>query len=468
MFPWMRGQILEAWSSRRSSREAGRRSSALSSADPGNPSRNSGVTMFVSPQSIPESFSVNIISLEGHVFGINIKPDFTIEKIKAVATKHFYGQDTSKPSSCFRLVHATKLKSLSDEKKAEEEGIEKFDELLMVEIHPVIIKENLTEEILKGPSEEVIARITAGLPIKNPSRPAPSADCPADFQNEIRKILITLVQTSAKILNHSPEAAKIYEVIRERWETRCKPPNDPKSVKYLMDMGFSEKKVLKALRLRKMNTSEALEWLIEHGDDPDEEDFELPSLDASLDVDTGGPSSSGTSGRRRSLKEACVDLFKGGSQSSKREPNLINVVALLLESFRQFKKLDFKPNTRVISSLQEMGFEEKKIIEALKVTGNNQPNACEWLLGERRPSLEDLDEGLDPDGPIYKAIMSNPHIQLSLTSPKMLLAYLSMLESPMSANIWINDPEASPVLSQIFKTYHAEKHAIHMNRFVES
>lgn len=62
-----------------------------------------------------------------------------------------------------------------------------------------------------------------------------------------------------------------------------------------------------------MNTSEALEWLIEHGDDPDEEDFELPSLDASLDVDTGGPSSSGTSGRRRSLKEACVDLFKGGN-----------------------------------------------------------------------------------------------------------------------------------------------------------
>lgn len=50
----------------------------------------------------------------------------------------------------------------------------------MVEIHPVIIKENLTEENLKGPSEEVIARITAGLPIKNPSRPAPSADCPAD------------------------------------------------------------------------------------------------------------------------------------------------------------------------------------------------------------------------------------------------------------------------------------------------
>ena len=28
-----------------------------------------------------------------------------------------------------------------------------------------------------------------------------------------------------------------------------------------------------------------------------------------------------------------------------------------------------------MKSLQEMGFEEKKIVEALKVTGNNQTNA---------------------------------------------------------------------------------------------
>jgi len=43
------------------------------------------------------------------------------------------------------------------------------------------------------------------------------------------------------------------------------------------------------------------------------------------------------------------------------------------------------------------------------------------LLGERRRSLQDLDEGLESDGLIYKAIISNPHIQLSLTKPKMLL-----------------------------------------------
>jgi Kip1 ubiquitination-promoting complex protein 2 len=48
-----------------------------------------------------------------------------------------------------------------------------------------------------------------------------------------------------------------------------------------------------------------------------------------------------------------------------------------------------------------------------------------------------------------------------------LTAFLSMLESPSSANKWINDPDASPVLSQIFKTYHAEKHALQVNRCME-
>lgn len=120
----------------------------------------------------------------------------------------------------------------------------------------------------------------------------------------------------------------------------------------------------------------------------------------------------------------------------------------MLECFRQYKKMEFKPNKKALWSLVDMGFEEKKVVVALKITGNDQANAvsinihyalrererdvlhnfklpyfrqCAWLLGERRRSLQDLDEGLDPEGPIYKAIMSNPLIQLSLTNPRMLL-----------------------------------------------
>jgi hypothetical protein len=46
-------------------------------------------------------------------------------------------------------------------------------------------------------------------------------------------------------------------------------------------------------------------------------------------------------------------------------------------------------------------------------------------------------------------------------------AFLSLLENRNSVNIWMNDPDASPVLTQIFKIYHAEKHALQMSHDME-
>lgn len=46
---------------------------------------------------------------------------------------------------------------------------------------------------------------------------------------------------------------------------------------------------------------------------------------------------------------------------------------------------------------------------------------CEWLLGDRRPSPEELDKGIDPESPLFQAILDNPVVQLGLTNPKTLL-----------------------------------------------
>lgn len=46
---------------------------------------------------------------------------------------------------------------------------------------------------------------------------------------------------------------------------------------------------------------------------------------------------------------------------------------------------------------------------------------CEWLLGEKKTSSQDLDEGLDTNGAVYKAIMANPQVQLGLNNPRCLL-----------------------------------------------
>ncbi len=97
------------------------------------------------------------------------------------------------------------------------------------------------------------------------------------------------------------------------------------------------------------------------------------------------------------------------------------------------------------------------------------------------------------DSPVYKAIMSNPVVQLGLNNPRSLLgtlshqcdfctacpvfpkrhlsnsarlylfilfvAFLHMLENPSNTQQWLSDPDTGPMLIQISRIYHAEKHA---------
>lgn len=64
-----------------------------------------------------------------------------------------------------------------------------------------------------------------------------------------------------------------------------------------------------------------------------------------------------------------------GCQDLKKEENILNIVDRLLKNYHHCRKIDFKPNSRAVQLLLEMGFEENNIIEALKITGNNQINA---------------------------------------------------------------------------------------------
>ncbi|KAJ8688255.1 hypothetical protein QAD02_024050 [Eretmocerus hayati] len=457
MFPWMKEQITEAWNTRKNSKSSKRHSNGTN--DPKG----------MQTSSASDTFLINIISLEGTVMNVPATLDSTVEKIKSTAVENIYKHDKNKQPPNFRLVHGTSLKPLENEKHLHEEDISESDELLLVEMRPAVEKENLSEDSLRGPTDEELMNATKDLPVRNPPKPALTPYVRLDFQGEIRKILITLIQASAKLLMYSPDAAKFYEVIRKKLEAQLKPPNDPKAVKYLVDMGFSERKALKALRLRKMNTTEALEWLLEHQDDPDDDDSQLPDLSELLSDDSGSTSAGASQGSRRSsIKETFSKITKKKTGPEKKPPNLLHIVNLLIDNYCQQQKLDFKPDQSIVKSMEEMGFDREKILETLKITGNNKANACAWLLGERRDSLQDLNQGMDLEGPIYDAIMSNPQIQLSLTNPQMLLAYLSMLESPMSAGVWMKDPLVSPVLSQIFRTYHSEKHTIQVNRYDNS
>lgn len=155
-----------------------------------------------------------------------------------------------------------------------------------------------------------------------------------------------------------------------------------------------------------------------------------------------------------------------GSTSTQRQSTitdkttLVEAVDILLNKYRDNNRREFRVNKKMLVTLQEMGFNKSDAIEALRITGNNRNAACEWLLGDRRSSLQYLDIGLDPESKICKSLLSNASVQLSLNNPSMLLAFLSMLDNPDSGNLWMNDPDVGPVMNTIFKVYHSEKQSL--------
>lgn len=110
------------------------------------------------------------------------------------------------------------------------------------------------------------------------------------------------------------------------------------------------------------------------------------------------------------------------------------------------------------------------------------PIQCEYLLSDRRPKYEDLQRGLSKDNPIFKALINSPLVQVGLIKPKIFFgklklmpwigskgqcslnylictAFLQLIEEPNNTSKFFSDPETSPILSQIFRIYHSEKHA---------
>lgn len=79
----------------------------------------------------------------------------------------------------------------------------------------------------------------------------------------------------------------------------------------------------------------------------------------------------------------------------------------------------------MIQFIVGMGFDEATAREALKITKNHQSNACEWLVGDRcKINKYEQSDGLPNDSPILAALLSSPHVQLSLSNPKIFIGNL--------------------------------------------
>ncbi|KAK7462645.1 hypothetical protein BaRGS_00038296, partial [Batillaria attramentaria] len=290
------------------------------------------------------------------------------------------------------------------------------------------------KEDRRTPDLSTIRKMTSHLPKK--SYPAKDEDpvSAVDFQTELRRILISLIEASQRILCLNSSAAKIFKQAEELLnEPVARPKIDKAALKKLMDMGFPEARAKKALVLNKMAVMAAMDWLFQNENDPDI-DSPLPELEA----ESPSAESHGAQGG------AELSISTEGGQ-----PHYRNI----LDTIRAFKKREFRPNTRALQRLIEMGFEESEATDALRMFRNDQDAACDWLLGDRKERAAVVEEGLDPSSAVYQAIMENPTVQLGLNNPRSLLAFLQMLENPLAANQWLNDPETGPILMQVSRIY---------------
>lgn len=364
-----------------------------------------------------------------------VTEDTGVEKLKERCLKQCVqgGLEDPKTVTHHKLIHATSERVLSDTKTVGEENLQDKDVLLLIKkrapaappkMADVSAEEKKKQE-QKAPDKEDIMKVTAQLTARQVDRMVTQHNL-RDFQTELRKILVSLIEVAQKLLALNPDAVELFKKANAMLDEDEEERVDEAALRQLTEMGFPESRAVKALRLNHMSVTQAMEWLIEHAEDP--------AIDAPLPV---------PGGKRAVAEEAKPEAV---AEISKQDE--------LTDIFKRIRrKREFRPEPRAMIALMEMGFDEKEVIDALRVNNNQQDAACEWLLGDRKPSPEELDNGIDVESPLFQAILDNPVVQLGLINPKTLLAFEDMLENPLNSTQWMNDPETGPVMLQISRIF---------------
>lgn len=412
--------------------------------------------MFVQEEKIfaGKVLKIHICTMDGTEWLEEVTEDTTVEKLKEKCLKHYVHGSLEDPKTLthHKLIHAATERVLTDTKTVADENLKDKDFLLLIKKRPPatapkmadVSAEEKKKQDNKAPDKDAILKATASLSTHHTDRTVTQHNI-RDFQTELRKILVSLIEVAQKLLALNPDAVELFKKANAMLDEDEEDRVDEMALQQLTEMGFPEGRAVKALRLNHMSVTQAMEWLIEHVDDPTI-DTPLPGQDSSAVAGaTAAVSSTGSSASDSNL------LRSLSSQSSTEEGNRQDELTEIFKRIR--RKREFRPDSRAVIALMEMGFDEKEVIDALRVNNNQQDAACEWLLGDRKPSPEDLDKGIDTNSPLFQAILENPVVQLGLTNPKTLLAFEDMLENPLNSTQWMNDPETGPVMLQISRIF---------------
>ncbi|XP_058843026.1 ubiquitin-associated domain-containing protein 1-like isoform X2 [Acipenser ruthenus] len=428
--------------------------------------------MFVQEEKIfaGKVLKVHICTIEGAEWVEEVTDDTTIEKLKEKCLKHCVHGSLEDPKTVthHKLIHADSERVLTDTKTVGEENIKDKDVLLLIKKRAPppppkmldVSAEEKKKQEQRAPDKDAILKATASLPTRHSDRTVAQHNM-RDFQTELRKILVSLIEVAQKLLALNPDAVELFKKANAMLDEDEEDRVDEMALQQLTEMGFPERRVVKALRLNHMSVTQAMEWLFEHADDPTA-DAPVPGQESA--GATAGPS---TTAATASIPSSSAAAAAASIPSSSAAAAAASSAKVALEANTEYSKQDeltdifkrirrkreFRPDSRAVIALMEMGFDEKEVVDALRVNNNQQDAACDWLLGDRKPSPEDLDKGIDTNSPLFQAILENPVVQLGLTNPKTLLAFEDMLENPLNSTQWMNDPETGPVMLQISRIF---------------
>ncbi|CAF1029510.1 unnamed protein product [Rotaria sordida] len=251
-----------------------------------------------------------------------------------------------------------------------------------------------------------------------------------EFRTDLSRVLLTLIETSHKLLWYCADAENIFQ---EAEEILSKSPRTDSNhtekhqnqIEKLVNMGFTEQQAQQALERTKYDLNAAMKLLLTEKDTDDNE-----------------------KGRK--------NLHKTKFFYSRNGPFI---------PFREFRKKCFQPNSLAIQSLEDMGFNHDDIIHALRICYNNGNLACEYLITDKEQQniLDAINEqGLDPNSNMFQAIMENSVIQRAINNPKIFLVMLQLYENPSTITTYLNDPEVGNMLLQISRIYNAERYPIYV------
>ncbi|XP_067948197.1 ubiquitin-associated domain-containing protein 1-like isoform X2 [Watersipora subatra] len=425
---------------------------------------------------VPHTINLTIITSQGKSCNLKVESTAGVHFIKRQAVESLYaaecaGQEPQavKKALYFKLIHPATVSTLRDEATL-------FDEQVTKDCSLLLVKKRLDESRFSKygaaaasrdksststPDAARIKEVTSKLEAKGTVQKQRDVVSAELFQRDLKRILVTLVESAQNILALNVEAAKIFKEAQEIMSQENTPelsnPMVPdESLSQLTDMGFSRERAIAALTRFRMSLQPAMDWLLLNPENTSNQ-----NVDESTSVDVAEPISStnqagAASGSIQDHAESGRGVSDEANVSYSRRQSKAQTI---LESFRTYKRRKFKPNLMALSSLIDMGFDEADVLEALRVTDNNQESACEWLLGDRSHdgALDALEDGIDAASPLYQSIITNPVVQLGLSNPRCLLAFLHMLENGANTMDWLKDPDVGPILLQISRIYTAER-----------